>query len=153
MSSAPSCCVRKHFFYQYVQRNSYTETMKIEILEAQCLQRGFIISMAYIPEESIQCVQFGERTSGWKEYILNKKTNNWMIYWVNIINVFWPIIQPYLSRMMFLKEVFGGLVQQLPAGLWVIEGTREIQKDRTFVNMGYIFDNLFCWLLIKLLAP
>ena len=45
--------------------------------------------------------------------------------------------------MLFLKEVFGGLVQQLPASLWVIEGTREIQMDRTFVNMGYIFDNFF----------
>ena len=54
--------------------------------------------------------------------------------------------------MLFLKGVIGGLVQQLPAGLWVIEGTRKIQKDGTFVNMGYIFDNLLCWLLIKLLA-
>ena len=43
--------------------------------------------------------------------------------------------------MLFLKGVFGGLVQQLPAGLWVIEGMRKIQKDGTFVNMGYIFDN------------
>ena len=43
--------------------------------------------------------------------------------------------------MLFLKGVFGGLVQQLPAGLWVIEGTRKSQKDGTFVNMGYIFDN------------
>ena len=68
-------------------------------------------------------------------------------------NCFWINHEPYHSRMLFLKEVFGGLMQQLPAGLWVIEGKREIQKDRIFVNMGYIVDNLFCWLLIKLLAP
>ena len=43
--------------------------------------------------------------------------------------------------MLFLKGVFGGLVHQLPAGLWAIEGTRKIQMDGTFVNMGYIFDN------------
>ena len=41
--------------------------------------------------------------------------------------------------MLFLKEVFGGLVQQVPAGLWVIKGTRDVQTDRTFVNMGYMF--------------
>ena len=46
--------------------------------------------------------------------------------------------------MLFLKEAFGGLVQQLSAGLWVVEGTREIKKHDTFVNMGYIFDNLLC---------
>ena len=67
-------------------------------------------------------------------------------------NFFFINHQPYHSRMLFLKGVFGGLVQQLPAGLWVIEGTRKIQKDGTFVNMGYIFDNLLCWLLIKLLT-
>ena len=74
--------------------------------------------------------------------------DNWVTYSVNFTNGFWI----NHSRMLFLKGVFGGLVQQLLAGLLVIEGTRKIQKDGTFVNMEYIFDNLLCWLLIKLLA-
>ena len=34
-----------------------------------------------------------------------EKNNNWMTYLVKFITVFWPIIQPYLSRMPFLKDV------------------------------------------------
>ena len=78
---------------------------------------------------------------------------NWMTYRVNFITGFFTNHPAYLSRKLFLTGALGGLVQQLPAGLWVIEGRRKIQKDGTFVNMGYIFGNLFCWLLIRLLAP
>ena len=76
LPSKSSHCFRKHLLYQYVQRNSCTETMKMEILEAQCLHRGFIISVTYIPKKSIQCVTVGERTSGWKGCIL-RKTTGW----------------------------------------------------------------------------
>ena len=91
---------------------------------------------------------------GWRKdfklKVVWKKKYNRMTHRVNFIAVFLSVIQPYHSRMLFPMEVFCGLVQQLPAGLWVIQGTREIQKDRPFVNMGYTFDTLLCWLLIKL---
>ena len=112
-------------------------------------QRAYHFSGIYSQAKYSMCESWREnfRLKG-----LHIGKDNWVTYWVNFITVFWINHQPYHSRMLFLKGVFGGLVQQLHAGLWVIEGTRKIEKDRTFVNMEYIFDNLLCWLLIKLLA-
>ena len=100
---------------EFLYRNSENGN----ILEAQCLHRGFIISMTYIPKKNTQCVKVGERTSGWKGCVYIGK-DNWVTYWVNFITGFWINHQPYHCRMLFLKGVFGGLVQQLPAGLWVV---------------------------------
>ena len=111
-------------------------------------QRVYHFNGIYSQEKYSMCESWGENFR-LKGVYFGK--DNWVTYWVNFIT-FWISHQPYHSRMLFLKEVFGGLLQQLPAGLWVIEGTRKIQNDRTFVNMGYVFDNLLCWLLIKLLA-
>ena len=127
----------KDFFYRNNENGNTWSTI--------FAQRVYHLYGIYSQEKYSMCESWRENFRLKGVYI---GKDNWVTYSVNFTNGFWI----NHNRMLFLKGVFGGLVQQLLAGLLVIEGTRKIQKDGTFVNMEYIFDNLLCWLLIKLLA-